>query len=358
MSQRITPVILAAGYGKRMKSNLPKVLHPLAGLPIIHHVLRAVRAVATEPPVVVIGHGADQVRQAIGNGVRFAFQAEQLGTAHALQMAEPLLDRKTDLILVVTGDMPLLTPTTFRRLIALQATHSGPLSLVTLISENSYGFGRILRGPEGHVQGIVEEAQATPEQLAIRELNASVYCFRADWIWNALRRVPLSPKGEYYLTDVVGIAAQDGLHVQALVLDDPQEALGINTRAHLAEAEAVMRQRIISTWMEQGVTFVDPTSTHIEVDVKIGMDTVIYPFTSLRGKTQIGENCRIGPFTLLQDVTVGENCHLVGCALQSQQIAPGTSVFPTPGMGLIRTVEIGQWSSAISATEDLSPHYE
>lgn len=358
MSQRITPVILAAGYGKRMKSNLPKVLHPLAGLPIIHHVLRAVRAVTTEPPVVVIGHGADQVRQAIGNGVRFAYQAEQLGTAHALQMAEPLLDGQTDLILVVTGDMPLLTPTTFRRLIALQSNNSGPLSLVTLISENSYGFGRILRGPEGHVQGIVEEAQATPEQLAIRELNASVYCFRADWIWNALRRVPLSPKGEYYLTDVVGIAAQDGLHVQALVLDDPQEALGINTRAHLAEAEAVMRQRIISAWMDQGVTFVDPTSTYIEVDVQIGMDTIIYPFTSLRGMTQIGANCRIGPFTSLQDVRVGENCHLVGCALHGQQIAPGTSILPPSGMNLIWAAEAGQSPLATSATDDLTAHYE
>lgn len=358
MSQRITPVILAAGYGKRMKSTLPKVLHPLAGLPIIHHVLRAVRVVTTEPPVVVIGHGADQVRQAIGDGVRFAYQAEQLGTAHALKMAEPLLVGQTDLILVVTGDMPLLTPTTFRRLIALQATNSGPLSLVTLINENSYGFGRILRGPNGQVQGIVEEAQATPEQLAIRELNASVYCFRADWIWDALCRVPLSPKGEYYLTDVVGIAAQDGLNVQALVLEDPREALGINTRAHLAEAEAIMRQRIISAWMDQGVTFVDPSSTYIEIDVKIGMDTVIYPFTSLRGKTQIGENCRIGPFTLLQDVTVGENCHLVGCALQNQQISPGTSIFPSQGTLFFGSADSRQSLSAISTTEDLSPHYE
>lgn len=358
MDVRLTPVILAAGHGKRMKSSLPKVLHPLAGLPIIHHVLRAVRAVSTEPPVVVIGHGAEQVRRAIGDGVRFAYQAEQLGTAHALQMAEPLLAGQTDLILVVTGDMPLLTPTTFRRLIALQAANPGPLSLVTLISENSYGFGRILRGPDGNVQGIVEEAQATPEQLAIRELNASVYCFDANWIWRALRRVPLSPKGEYYLTDVVGLAVQEGQNVQALVLDDPQEALGINTRVHLAEAEAVMRHRITTTWMENGVTIVDPASTYIEIDVQIGPDTVIYPFTSLRGTTRIGPNCRIGPFTLLQDVTAGSDCHLVGCALQGMHLEPGTSFLPAGGAMFTWPISAASPSSATPPSEDLSPHYE
>ncbi|WP_299025226.1 NTP transferase domain-containing protein [uncultured Thermanaerothrix sp.] len=358
MDLRLTPVILAAGHGKRMKSNLPKVLHPLAGLPIIHHVLRAVRAVATEPPVVVIGHGADRVRQAIGEGVRFAYQAEQLGTAHALQMAEPLLAGQTDLILVVTGDMPLLTPTTFRRLIALQAANPGPLSLVTLISDNSYGFGRILRSPDGNVQGIVEEAQATPEQLAIRELNASVYCFDAHWIWEALRRVPLSPKGEYYLTDVVGLAVQEGQAVQTLVLEDPQEALGINTRVHLAEAEAIMRRRITTTWMENGITIIDPNSTYIEMDVQIGRDTVIYPFTCLRGATRIGQNCRIGPFTLLQDVITGADCHLVGCALQDTYLESGTSILPTGGATL--TWLSGNTSTPLATPppEDLSPHYE
>lgn len=338
MTPRLTPVVLAAGHGKRMKSALPKVLHPLAGLPILHHVLRAVSAVASQPPVVVIGHGADQVRRAVGQNVRFAYQQEQLGTAHALSTAEPLLAGQTDLILVVTGDMPLLTPQTFRRLVELQQRNDGPISLVTVISEDSHGFGRILRAPDGSVQAVVEEAQATPEQLAIRELNASVYCFDATWIWDALRRVPLSPKGEYYLTDVVEIAVRQGHKVQALVLEDPQEALGINTRAHLAEAEAVMQRRIAHALMLEGVTIVQPQSTYIEVDVRVGQDTVIFPNTCLRGRTQIGERCRIGPFALLQDVHVGDECHLVGCALQGGTLADGTVITPAgdPQSALLR----------------------
>lgn len=323
MSPTLSAVILAAGYGKRMKSSLPKVLHPLAGLPMIQHSLRAVAGVTAEPPVVVIGHGADQVRQAAGSQARFAVQSDQLGTAHALLMAAPLLEGKAGLVLVITGDMPLLTSATFARLIELQRANCGPISMLTVILDDPHGFGRVVRGPDGTVREIVEEPQATPEILAIKELNASVYCFDAGWVWDALRRVPLSPKGEYYLTDLAGIAVRDGLEVQALIAEDPNEALGINTRQHLAEAEAVLRQRINLRWMLAGVTIVDPNTTWIETGVEIGPETVLYPGTHLRGQTMIGPDCQIGPNALIANSRLGAGCRVESAWLEDCQLEDG-----------------------------------
>ena len=163
--------------------------------------------------------------------------------------------------------------------------------MLTCMVDDPRGFGRIVREADGHVKAIVEEAQATPEQQAIRELNVGVYCFSPKWLWDALRRIPLSPKGEYYLTDLVAIAVGDGLSVEAELLDDPEEGIGINTRNHLAEAMAILRRRINQHWMLEGVTLVDPQTTYIEPGVTIGMDTVIWPNTHLLGDTKIGEGC-------------------------------------------------------------------
>ena len=233
---KITVVILAAGQGTRMHSNTPKVLHLLAGQPLIRYSLQAAAGVGTEVPVVVIGHESEQVRQMVGKDARFVVQDPQLGTGHAVRTAESLLAGQTDLVLVISADMPLLSGDTLRRMVSVQQANPGPMTMLTILSDDSHGFGRVIRAADGTIREIVEEAQAAPEQLAMRELNVGAYCFQASWLWNALKRVPLSPKGEYYLTDTVGLASADGLPVQAFALEDDGEALGINTRIHLAEA--------------------------------------------------------------------------------------------------------------------------
>ncbi len=326
MSAPVSVVILAAGFGKRMRSSLPKVLHPLGGIPLIEHSLRAAAQVSRQPPVLVIGHGAEQVRAAVGDRARYALQTEQLGTAHALRTAQPLLAGTNGRVLLITGDMPLLRGETFKRLIDLQSRNEGPFSMLTVTLDDPHGFGRVVRGSDGTVRAIVEEALAPPEVLAIRELNASVYCFEADWLWDALERVPLSPKGEYYLTDLVSIAAQDGLRVQALPVEDADEALGINTRQHLAEAEAVLRRRTNQRWMDAGVTLIDPLSTTIEVDVEIGADTLLYPGCYLAGQTRIGVNCRLGPQAVIRDSHIGNGCRVAAAWLEDCRVEDGGEI--------------------------------
>lgn len=346
-------VILAAGQGTRMRSALPKVLHNLAGKPLIFHVLQAVSGLSDEPPVLVVGDGADAVRQMAGGQVRFAVQEEQLGTAHALRQAEPLLRGQGDAVLVTYADMPLLRAATFQRLVETQRTNPGPITMLTLESSDSRGFGRVVRGADGSVQAIVEEAQATPAQLAIRELNVGVYCFDAAWLWDALQRVPLSPKGEYYLTETVGLAAAQGLPVQALTLEDPDEAIGVNTRVHLAEAEAALRRRINTEWMLSGVTIVDPTSTYIEVGVEIGRDTVIWPGTYLHGETRIGEGCTIGPNTIVRDSMVGNGCTLLASVLEGAVVEDDVDMGPychlRKGAHLASGVHLGNFGEVKSS---------
>jgi bifunctional UDP-N-acetylglucosamine pyrophosphorylase/glucosamine-1-phosphate N-acetyltransferase len=321
-------VILAAGQGTRMRSSLPKILHPILGRPMITYALENARQLSDSKPVLVIGHGADAVRQAVGDGADFAIQAEQLGTAHALQQAHPVVDAQADLILVTAGDMPLLKLETLQRLVKEQAANPGPITMSTINAADPKGFGRVIRLPSGSVGAIVEEASATPEQLAVRELNVGAYCFSASWIWDALKRVAVSPKGEFYLTDTVALAVQEGLPVKAVCLDDPLETIGINTRVHLAEAEQAMRQRINSRWMLAGVTLTDPAGTVIEPGVEIGRDTVIYGGTSLLGSTRTGQGCEIGPNALLRDAALGEGCRVVYSVVEAASLADGESIGP------------------------------
>ncbi len=313
---KLSAVILAAGQGTRMKSNLPKVLHPLLGKPMAWYALEAARQATGCKPVMVIGHGADQVRQGLGDLAEYVLQEPQLGTGHAVMQAEPVLSGKSDLVLVTYADMPLLTGETLGRLVDVAQNHDDPISMLTVTTEETRGFGRILRNPAGHVSGIVEEAQATTEQLSIHELNPGVYCFRAVWLWQALKRITLSPKGEYYLTDLVRLAVSDGYTIQTIEVENPDEVIGINTRLHLAQAEALLRQRINSQWMLAGVTMIDPASTYIEPEVTLGQDTVLWPGTYLHGKSQIGTGCVIGPNTIIKDTKVGDNCTLLASVLE------------------------------------------
>ncbi|OGO35701.1 MAG: UDP-N-acetylglucosamine diphosphorylase/glucosamine-1-phosphate N-acetyltransferase [Chloroflexi bacterium RBG_16_57_11] len=324
----IRSVILAAGQGTRMKSRLPKVLHPLLGRPMLQYALDIAAAVCQEQPVVIIGHGAQQIEQAFNDKARLVLQEPQLGTGHAVQQAEALLRDEADNIVVTYADMPLLTAETLLRVVRSQEAHSGPMTMLTMLVDDPRGFGRVVRDQQAQVTAIVEEAQATPEQQAIRELNVGVYCFAAKWLWDALRRIPLSPKGEYYLTDLVAIAVEDGLSVRAELLDNPEEGIGINTRYHLAEAMAIMRQRINQRWMLDGVTLVDPATTYIEPGVTIGMDTVIWPNTHLLGDTTIGEGCVVGPNTVLQDSLVGNHCLMVASVLEGARLEDQVQVGP------------------------------
>lgn len=304
----VAVVILAAGQGTRMKSRLPKVLHPLGRRPMILHNVEAAAALTEIPPVLVIGHGSEQVRMVVGDAAHYAIQAEQLGTGHAVAQAEGLLRGKSEHVIVWNADLPLLRTETLRALYDVQCNGDTPLSLLTHIDDTPRGFGRIIRNDEGQVVAIVEETQATPEQLAIREVNDGIYCFNSAWLWEHLPEIPLSPKGEYYLTDVVEIAIREGCAVNAFVVEDASEVLGINTRVHLAEAEAILRRRINERWMLEGVTIVDPTTTYIDATVVIGADTTILPNTHLVGETIIGEGCLIGPNMWIEGAKVGDRC--------------------------------------------------
>lgn len=325
---KLSAVILAAGQGTRMKSSLPKVLHPLLGRPMACYALEAVRQVTQSTPVMVIGHQAEQVRQGLGDLAEYVLQEPQLGTGHAVMQAEPLLAGKSDLVLVTYADMPLLTAQTLSRLVEMAQAHASPLSMLTMTAGEPRGFGRILRDPSGKVVGIVEEAQATAAQMEIRELNPGVYCFRDDWLWQSLRRIPLSPKGEYYLTDLVGLAAGAGADIQSLSVADPDEMIGINTRLHLAQAGTLLRRRINQVWMEAGVSMVDPDHTYIEPGVSLGQDTTLWPGTYLHGNTHIGSGCTIGPDTIIRDSQVGNDCTLLASVLEGAILEDRVSMGP------------------------------
>mgnify|MGYP001045078835 FL=1 len=325
---KIAAVILAAGQGTRMKSHLPKVLHPILGKPMAWYSLMAARQVTGSPPLMVIGHAADQVRQALGDSAHYVLQEQQLGTGHAVLQAAPALRGKTDLVLVTYADMPLLTGETLERMVSTQVAQGGAFTMLTVQLDDPHGFGRVVRSPAGNVLAIVEEAQATPEQRLIQELNVGAYCFEAEWLWQALPRIPISPKGEYYLTDLVAIAVADGKQVQALTMPDAREMIGINTRVHLAEATGLMRQRINRRWMQEGVTMIDPETVYIDPEVSIGMDTVLWPGTMLQGTTQIGEACVIGPNAIIQDTLIGNRCTVLASVLEHAVLEDDVEIGP------------------------------
>jgi bifunctional UDP-N-acetylglucosamine pyrophosphorylase/glucosamine-1-phosphate N-acetyltransferase len=325
---KIASVILAAGQGVRMHSSLPKVLHPLLGRPMIRYAVDTAAHVVGSRPVVVVGYAAQAIRQALGDEVDFVQQEPQQGTGHAVLQTAPLLRGTADLVLVTYADMPLLTEATLTALVQAQKSNTGPITMLTGFSDDPRGFGRVLRDAQGRVQAVVEEAQATLEQLAVRELNIGVYCFSAAWLWEALKRIPLSPKGEYYLTELVGLAVVDGLPVQALPARDAGETIGINTRLHLAEAEALLRRRINTDWMLAGVSMVDPARTYIEPGVKIGQDTVLWPETYLQGETTVGESCAIGPNTILRSTQVGNGCMILASVLEGAIVENDVEIGP------------------------------
>jgi bifunctional UDP-N-acetylglucosamine pyrophosphorylase/glucosamine-1-phosphate N-acetyltransferase len=319
----LTTVILAAGQGTRMKSRLAKQLHPVAGKPMVNHAVDTAWKLTGRAPVLVVGRQSESVRQHVGERAAFVEQAEQLGTGHAVMVTKDTLRGKSDLVLVVYCDMPLLKPETLQRMVDVHTSSaaSPAVTMLTYIVDDARGFGRVLRHEDGTVSAIVEEAAATPEQMLVRELNVGVYVFDSTWLWDALDRItPTPPKNEYYLTDVVALANADGRVVIPVEGEDADELIGINTRVHLAEAEAAFQRRITRQHMLNGVTIIDPSSTYIETDVVIGQDTVIHPNTYLYGKTVVGEDCRIGPNSMLYDATVGNDCTVYASVIQQSTL--------------------------------------
>jgi bifunctional UDP-N-acetylglucosamine pyrophosphorylase/glucosamine-1-phosphate N-acetyltransferase len=351
---KLSTVILAAGQGTRMKSSMPKVLHRLVGKPMAWYALQAAGQVSQEKPVMVVGHAADRVREALGDAADYALQDPLLGTGHAVMQAEAQLLGKSDLLLVTYADMPLLRGETLNRLVELAKTHNEPISMLTVTSEEARGFGRILRDANGQVLEIIEEAEASPEQLKIHELNPGVYCFRTDWLWPALKRIRLSPKGEYYLTDLVSMVVAEGYRIYSLPVDDPNEMIGINTRIHLAQAEALLRQRINQNWMLAGVSMIDPGSIYIEPEVTLGQDTILWPGTYLHGSTHIGKNCVIGPNTIIKDTQVGDNCTLLASVLEGALLEDHVEMGPychlRKGAHLCKGVHMGNFGEVKNST--------
>ncbi len=326
---KTTVILLAAGQGTRMKSDVPKVLHHLCGKPMIWYALEAARKASSEKPVVIVGKGADKVREFIGEAAECILQEPQLGTAHAVLQAEALLKGKTDQVVVAYADMPLLRGETLLNLADTQSRNRGPMTLLTMTAQDPRGFGRIVRNAKGEVEAIVEEYVATPEQLAIRELNAGAYCFRAAWLWDALHRIQKNPKkGEYYLTDALELAVKDGLSVEAVGNDDAAELIGINTLVHLAEASAALRQRINNEHMLNGVVMTDPDSIYIDAGVTIGRDTIIQPNTHLQGRVTIGEGGVIGPNTIIRDTTIGKRCKVLASVLEGAVLEDDVDMGP------------------------------
>lgn len=328
MSNQLAVVILAAGQGTRMKSVLPKVLLPLGGRPMLMYSLDLAAQLNNEPPVLVVGYKAELVRQAAGDRARCVEQSPQLGTGHAVMQAAPLLQGRCRQVIVFHADMPLFRLETVRALVEHHRQQQAMLTVLTLEADDPRGFGRIVRDAAGRITGIVEERDATPEQRAIRELNTALYVFDADWLWAHLPQLPLSSKGEYYLTDLVAMAAAEGATIASLLCADPTQALGINTRVHLAEGEAILRQRINTALMLAGVTIVDPAATYIEADVHIGPDTVILPNTCLQGQTTIGSHCVIGPNTIVRDSRIGNHCKIEASVVEGATLEDHVDVGP------------------------------
>ncbi|WP_308637019.1 bifunctional UDP-N-acetylglucosamine diphosphorylase/glucosamine-1-phosphate N-acetyltransferase GlmU [Paenibacillus silvisoli] len=303
---KVMAIVLAAGQGKRMKSKLYKVLHPVCGKPMVGHVLQTVKDAACERTVVVLGHGAETVRAYLGDGAEFVLQEQQLGTGHAVQQVEPVLGEEAGTTVILYGDTPLVTSETIGELLALHHKTEAAATVLTAVVPNPQGLGRIIRDEAGNVLRIVEQKDCAPEQAAITEINTGMYCFDNKKLFQALKQVTNNnAQGEYYLTDVMEILKNAGETVGAYCAPDFAEGIGVNDRVGLAEAEVLMRARINRKHQINGVTIIDPANTYIEADVTIGSDTVIYPGTVLRGRTVIGEDCVIGPHADVTDTTIG-----------------------------------------------------
>jgi bifunctional UDP-N-acetylglucosamine pyrophosphorylase/glucosamine-1-phosphate N-acetyltransferase len=353
-----TVILLAAGEGKRMKSALPKVLHPLLGRTLIGHVLAAADEAIEASPLVVIGHGADQVRAhlaEIAPGASTVVQAEQRGTGHAVRIALDATQGLNGTVVVLNGDIPLLRAQTLRALVHTHETTRASATVLTAEVADPTGLGRIVRNAGGEFEAIVEERDASGAQRAIREINSGAYVFESGALRDMLSKLSTdNDQGEEYLTDVIGMLVADGLPVVAHRAPDATETLGCNDRAELAVLRALLRDRINDGWMRAGVSIIDPATTWVDVTATLARDVVIEPNTQLRGGTRVAEGALVGPDTTLIDVTVGERASVVRTHGVSAQIGPEATVGPyaylRPGTDLGRKSKIGTFVETKAAT--------
>jgi bifunctional UDP-N-acetylglucosamine pyrophosphorylase/glucosamine-1-phosphate N-acetyltransferase len=324
-------VILAAGKGTRMKSASPKVLHRAGGFPLIEHVLRAASSLDARTTVVIVGHMAERVHNALSKrlGLRFALQEPQLGTGHALLQAEPHLAGASGTVVLLSGDVPLLRPATLRELVA---THEGSGAAATVLTArvaDPHGYGRIVR-TNGRIAAIVEEKDATPAERQIDEINSGIYAFAAEPLFDALRSIgSANAQGEYYLPDLVRIYRERGLQVETVLLEDSREILGVNSRKELADVAAILKTTKNEELMAAGVSIVDPASTWIGPDVSVGRDTVIHPNVYLEGRTRIGEGCEINASVRIVDSTLDDGVVINNfCVIRESHVRAGAQIGP------------------------------
>lgn len=322
-------VILAAGKGTRMKSKLYKVLHPVLGKPMVEHVVDQLDQIGVSRQIVIVGHGAEAVQDTLGTRVEYAVQEEQLGTGHAVQMAEAELAGKSGATLVVCGDTPLLTAETLEALLAHHEAQQAKVTVLTAIADDATGYGRVVRGEDGNVTKVVEHKDASEAELAINEINTGTYVFDNELLFDALKQVGNNnAQGEYYLPDVISIAKEAGEVVAAHTAPTFDETIGVNDRIALSQAEAIMRKRTNERLMREGVTFMDPASTYISPDVVIGSDTVIYPGTVILGKTTIGSECVIGPNSDIRNSVIEDHAVVRQSVVTDSRIGEAAQVGP------------------------------
>lgn len=324
-------IILAAGQGTRMHSTIAKVLHPVLGKPMINHVLDHLELANIERKVVVIGHGAEQVKATIGdrNDVEFVVQTEQLGTGHAVMVAKELLKDEAGETIVICGDTPLITPQTINRLYEYHREKSAAATVLTTDLDNPFSYGRIVRGKDGELLKIVEEKDASDEERTIREINTGTYCFDNRLLFEALDSITnQNEQGEYYLTDVIEILRDNGHVVAAYKTEDHEETLGINDRVTLAKANKIMQRRVNEQFMRFGVTIIDPESTFISTDTVIGKDTTIHPGTIIMGQNVIGQGCNVGPYSELTNVVLKDNVTVRHSVVSDSVVGSHTTIGP------------------------------
>jgi len=347
MVDNLRVLILAAGKSTRMKSKYAKVLHRAGGVTLIEHVLRAARSVSTEITI-VIGHSADKVRELLPES-RFVEQKEQLGTGHAVKSAHDVFKDYSGNLLILPGDVPLVSAKTLEALAKFHADGGYSASILTTDLVNPHGYGRIVRKTDDEIESIVEHRDATPEILKIREINSSIYVFDAPSLFDALTKVGTNnSQGEFYLTDAIGILVKGRKKVGAFKIENSEEVLGINTRQELAAVDHVMRRNKCEALMTGGVTIVDPASTFIDVDVHIGPDTIIHPSVQIQGQTFIGEDVTIHSFSRITNSKIGaKSVVLEGCVIVDSTLGEQVSVGPYAHLrmntALADTVRVGNF---------------
>ncbi|MDU1909633.1 bifunctional UDP-N-acetylglucosamine diphosphorylase/glucosamine-1-phosphate N-acetyltransferase GlmU [Fusobacterium sp.] len=344
---KLKTLILAAGKGTRMKSELPKVIHKVNGIPMISKIIKVLEVLKPEENILILGHKKEEVLKVVGENADYVVQIEQLGTGHAvLQAKDKLKDYDGD-IMVLCGDTPLLREKTLEELYKFHKETNSVTTILTSIYNNPFGYGRIVK-ENGLVKAIVEEKEADDEVKKIKEVNAGVYCFKGKELFEALSKINNNnEKGEYYLTDVIGIQVKEGKQVQGYILNDNIEILGVNSKVELAQASKVLRDRKNIELMEKGAILIDPVAVYIEEDVEIGRDTVVYPGVILQGKTIIGENCQILGSTRIIDSILGNDIKVESSVIEDSILENGVTMGPfahlRPKSHLKEKVHIGNF---------------